>query len=198
MPSPPVRDVAPAPTNTDADIAKHLQTVFFYVKIVAKKDSTKHMFKSLVSRKHAAKPLDYNTKQEEKVSECYLKYQTHDQAKEVAELIKDEKINGAPFETVILEVDPQPTDSESDEPEPEENDKTEGDLSTHLNSDDSFDLNSDPGISSNVILQQVQQILSNEPIAAASMTKSRVLNSESSDEEDDEAVQVSRLIASKE
>ena len=129
MPTSPVRDVVPPPTNSDADPAK-LQTVF-YVKIVAKKDSTEHMCKSLVSRKHAAKPLNYNTKQEEKVTECYLKYQTHDQAKEVAERIKDEKINGAPFETVILEVDPQPTDSESDEPEPEENDKTEGDLSAH-------------------------------------------------------------------
>ena len=100
MSSSPVRDVAPAPTNSDADLAKHLQAVF-YVKIVAKKDSTEHMFKSLISRKHTDKPLDYNMKQEEKVTECYLKYQTHDQAKEVAELIKDEKINSAPFETAM-------------------------------------------------------------------------------------------------
>ena len=108
MPSSPVRHVAPALTNSDADPAKHLQTVF-YVKIVAKKESMEHMFKSLVSRKHTDEPLDYNTKQEENVTECYLEYQTHDQAQEVAKLIKDEKINGAPFETEILEVDPQPT-----------------------------------------------------------------------------------------
>ena len=100
MPSSPVRDVAPVLTNSDADPAKHFQTVF-YVKIVAKKDSTEHMFKSLISRKHTDKLLDYNTKQEEKVTEYHLKYQTHDQAKEVAELIKDEKINSAPFETAM-------------------------------------------------------------------------------------------------
>ena len=94
-----------------------------------------------------------------------------------------------------------------------------------LNSDESLDLNSDPetflpGTSSSDILQQVQKILSKEPIAAASMTEStgfnpgvdipkkpskvikdkakkllEVVNLESSDEEDDEAVQVSRLIA---
>lgn len=266
MPSPAKDDTA-APAS-EGEPAKKLQPVF-YVKIVAKKDSTEHMFKSLISRKHAVKPLDYNIKQEEKVTECYLKYESHDQARDVTELIKDEKINGAPFETEIMEVDPQPTDSDSDESEPNEHDKTEGELSTNtietitkalkknktkrkqvrlavspkskkqkmksgsakrrkarkLNSDDSLDLNSDseaflPGTSSKDILQQVQKILSKEPIAAASMSKSRgfdpaadipkkpsrvikdkakklleVVNLESSEEENDEAAQVSRLIA---
>ena len=219
MPSPAKDDTA-APAS-EGEPAKKLQPVF-YVKIVAKKDSTEHMFKSLISRKHAVKPLDYNIKQEEKVTECYLKYESHDQARDVTELIKDEKINGAPFETEIMEVDPQPIDSDSDESEPNEHDKTEGELSTNtietitkalkknktkrkqvrlalspkskkqkiksgsakrrkakkLNSDHSLDLNSDseaflPGTSSKDILQQVQKILSKEPIAAASMSKSR-------------------------
>ena len=121
MPSPAKDHTSP---TSDGGAAKELQPVF-YVKIVVKKDSTEHMFKSLISRKHATKPLDYKIKQEEKVTECYLKYQSNDQAKEVAEVIKDD-----PFEIEIMEVESQPSDTDSEGSDAEK-DKTEGELSTN-------------------------------------------------------------------
>ena len=236
------------------------------MKIVAKKDSTEHMFKSLISRKHTNKPVDYNLKQKEKETECYLKYESQEQAKEVVDSIKDEKVNGAAIDIELLEVEPQP--SESDGSETEGDGKTEGELSTttiqtiakalkksktqrkhvrlivspkskkqrmksgsglrrkakRCDSSESFDQSSDPELqnpkpSSNDILKEVQKILAKEPIAAASLSKTKtfdpsadiprkpskvikdkakqlleVVNLESSEEENLEARQISRLI----
>ena len=88
------------------------------------------MFKSLISRKHTNKPIDYSLKQKDKVTECYLKYKSHELAKEVADSIKEEKVNGGAIEIELVEVEPQPSESEGSETDGDE--KTEGELSTTM------------------------------------------------------------------
>ena len=79
----------------------------FFLKIVAKKDCTETMLKSLVSRTHVQKPITQNLRQNEKNSECYLQYPSKEIVQDVQSKISGEKINGATFDTEILEVEPE-------------------------------------------------------------------------------------------
>ena len=87
----------------------------FYLKIIAKKDSTETMVKSLISRTHVPKPIAYTLRHNEKNSECFLQYHSTEVIQEVQSKISGEKINGAAFDTELLEVEPQTVDDE-DEP----------------------------------------------------------------------------------
>ena len=87
----------------------------FFLKITAKKDSTETMLKSLISRTHVPKPESYTLKQNDKNTECFLKYPAMEVVQEVLSKISAEKVNGAAFDTEAREVEPQADDDESDD-----------------------------------------------------------------------------------
>ena len=103
----------------------------FYLKIIAKKDSTETMVKSLISRTHVPKPIAYTLRHNEKNSECFLQYHSTEVIQEVQSKISGEKINGAAFDTELLEVEPQTDDDEDETPSPQ-NEKQ------RVNNDSSF------------------------------------------------------------
>ena len=87
----------------------------FFLKIVAKKDCTETMLKSLISRTHVPKPESYTLKQNDRNTECFLKYPAMEVVQEVLSKISAEKVNGAAFDTEALEVEPQADDDESND-----------------------------------------------------------------------------------
>ena len=95
-----------APTEQTASASSSPPNTFF-LKITAKKDSTETMVKSLISRTHVPKPESYTLKQNDKNTECFLKYMSMEVVQEVLSKISAEKINGAAFDTEALEVEPQ-------------------------------------------------------------------------------------------
>ena len=74
----------------------------FILKVIAKKDSTELMLKALIIRTHPPKPIQYQLKLAESVTDCFLQYQTMELLKEAEVKITGEKINGAPFLVEIL------------------------------------------------------------------------------------------------
>ena len=82
-----------------------------FLRIIAKKDSTETMLKSLVSRTHVPKPVAYFLRHNDKNSECFLHYQSKEIAQDVQSKISGEKINGAVFDIEVIEVEPQPDDN---------------------------------------------------------------------------------------
>ena len=86
----------------------------FFLKITAKKDSTETMLKSLITRTHVPKPESYTLKQNNKNTECFLKYPAMEVVQEVLSKISAEKVNWEAFDTEALEVEPQADDDESD------------------------------------------------------------------------------------
>ena len=95
----------------------------FFLRIIAKKDSTETMLKSLVSRTHVTKPVAYFLRHNDKNSECFLQYQSKEIAQEVQSKISGEKINGAVFDTEVIEVEAQPDDHLDNEEDSENSTK---------------------------------------------------------------------------
>ena len=108
-----------APTEHTASASSSPPNTFF-LKITAKKDSTETMVKSLISRTHVPKPESYTLKQNDKSTECFLKYMSMEVVQEVLSKISAEKINGAAFDTEALEVEPQPGEESDDSSPPKE------------------------------------------------------------------------------
>ena len=94
-----------------------------FLRIIAKKDSTETMLKSLVSRTHVTKPVAYFLRHNDKNSECFLQYQSKEIAQEVQSKISGEKINGAVFDTEVIEVEAQPDDHLDNEEDSENSTK---------------------------------------------------------------------------
>ena len=62
-----------------------------FVKIVAKKDSTEAMAKSLLSRAHVTKPLTYTVDQTDANNQFLLQYNTKEAAQEVIDKVTQGK-----------------------------------------------------------------------------------------------------------
>ena len=146
---------AKVPEQSASDTSPAMADMKIFVKIVAKKDSTEAMVKSLLSRTHVSKPSSYNIQLNDKNTQFYLRYDTKETVQEVIDKVSGEKIHGATFSVELVELEHQ---------ESEESSEDEGLKSSHQTSlaDTANCENLPPNISEETI-RSITEILKNNP-----------------------------------
>ena len=111
--------MAPSPAEVleqvDGDDSPKIADMKIFVKIVAKKDSTEAMVKSLLSRTHVSKPSSYTVQQTDKNTHFFLQYDTRETAQDVIDKASGEKIHGATFYMELFEVEHQESEGSSED-----------------------------------------------------------------------------------